>query len=208
MRLDDFTRLPARARAVTVDGLSGLVDIVADGAPAEQRLWRYQWYAADLAVNGGAARTIIVEQDGDPVIALPFTGWHRRTAMLLGPAWPARGFPVRFEADESAFDALLQELGRQVAALTIGPCEACDRAIGGLLDAARRRHWTVIVRDVPSSVPIDAAFRETAGNDPAIADALLDAAPPVDLRQWLIVQPGLAGWLARLSPAQRTTSRV
>jgi hypothetical protein len=95
-----------------------------------------------------------------------------------------------------------------VAALAIGPCEACDRAIGGLLDAARRRRWTAIAHDVPPPVPIDAAFREAAGNDPVIADALLDAAPPAGLRQWLIVRPGLAGWLARLSRAQRATSRV
>jgi len=208
MRLDDFTRLPARARAVTVDGLSGLVDIVADGAPAEQQLRRYQWYAADLAIDGGAARTIVVEQDGDPVIAFPFTGWHRRIAMLLGPAWPARGFPARLEADEMAFDALLHELGRHVAALEIGPCDARDRALGGLLDAARRRHWKVVARDVPLAPPIAAVFRELAGKDAAIAAALADATPPADLRQWLIVRPGVAGWLARLSRAQRTTSRV
>jgi len=208
MRLDDFTRLPARARAVTVDGLSGLVDIVADGAPAGQRLWRYQWYAADLAVNGGAARTIIVEQHGDPVIALPFTGWGRRVATLLGPAWPARGFPARFEADEAAFDALLHELGRQAAALAIGPGDANDRAIGGLLDAARRRCWTIRAHDAAPAPAIDAAFRDQAGSDAIVAAALDDAAPPAELGHWLIARPGIAGWFARLGRGQRTTSRV
>ena len=193
---------------MTVDGLSALVDIVADGAPAEQRLWRYQWYAADLAINGGAARTIIVEQDGDPVIALPFTGWHRRTAMLLGPAWPARGFPARFEADEAAFDALLGELNRHVAALDIGPCDARDRAVGSLLDAARRRRWSVSADDTPLSPSIDAVFREAASHDPVIAGALSHAMPPAESCRWRIFRPGLAGRLARLGRAQRTTSRV
>jgi len=208
MRLDEFTRLPARARAFTVDGLSGLVDLVAEGAPVEQRWRRYQWYAADLAVNRGAARTIIVEQDGEPAIALPFTGWWACTATLIGAAWPARGFPARFEAGEAAFDALLGEFVRQAAALAIGPAEPRDRAIAGLLDAARRRHWTIRRRDAEAAPAIGGPLRDEAARDPIVAAALEHAAPPVDLCHWQIVRPGLAGWIARLRGAQRTTSRV
>src|SRR3546814_6775150 len=79
MRLDAFTRLPAAARALTLDGLSGLIDTVAAEAVETHRFLRFQWYAAALAAYGGAARTIVVEREGDPVIAL--------LMIATGPRW-------------------------------------------------------------------------------------------------------------------------
>ena len=73
MLLSEFTRLPPAMRATAFDGLSALIDTVADGAIASHRFLCYQWFAASLAAYGGRARTLVVESDGDPLIALPFT---------------------------------------------------------------------------------------------------------------------------------------
>src|SRR3546814_16033274 len=91
-----FTRLPAAARALTLDGLSGLIDTVAAEAVETHRFLRFQWYAAALAAYGGAARTIVVEREGDPVIALPMIATGPRwlgMARVPGSSWPFRGFP-------------------------------------------------------------------------------------------------------------------
>ena len=61
MLLADFARLPPDTRAVAVDGLSGAIDRVAEGAPESHRFLRYQWFAAALVAYGGAARTIVVK---------------------------------------------------------------------------------------------------------------------------------------------------
>lgn len=93
MLLAEFTRLPSPTRASVLDGLSGAIDAVAEAAPAAQRFLRYQWYAAALEAYGGAARTIVVEDDDEPVIALPFVGVGptlARVAMVPGCYWPFR----------------------------------------------------------------------------------------------------------------------
>ncbi|MGN6374026.1 MAG: hypothetical protein ACTHMG_00565 [Sphingomonas sp.] len=189
MSLDSFARLPARTRAVTVDGLSGLIDQVAQGAAPAQQFLRYQWYADALAADRAAARTIVVESDGEPVIALPLVGFDRRIAMIAGPETPFRSFPARLEAGEAAFDTLVRQLAREVSALALGPCPADDRALAGLLAAARARRWSVRQRQV------------VAGHaDGASVLAALDArgAQPTDRSEWLIARTGLAGWLACL----------
>ena len=86
MLLAEFTRLPPMTRALVLDGLSGAIDLVAENAPETHRFLRYQWFAAALAAYGGSAQTILIERDGDPVIALPMT--------RFGPA-PARLAAVR-----------------------------------------------------------------------------------------------------------------
>lgn len=199
MRLDEFTRLPALARAVTVDGLSGLIDVVADQAEPRQRFLRYQWYAASLAIEPRATRTIIVESDGDPVIALPLAGVDTRIGSIPAEPWPFRGFPVRLEAGEAAFDALVQALGEQIAALAIGPADLHDRALAPLLDAARIRGWSVHERDcaMPERPAADDALWQHIAADAIIGDALAGEIDTCALREVLIVRPGLAGRIAR-----------
>src|SRR5882757_5511476 len=95
--LAEFTRLPPTMRAIVLDGLSGAIDMVAEVAPETHRFLRYQWFAAALAAYGGAARTILIEDDGDPVIALPmvrFGPGPARLAAVPGCYWPFRSFPV------------------------------------------------------------------------------------------------------------------
>jgi hypothetical protein len=213
MRLDEFTRLPARARAVTVDGLSGLIDVAAEGAPHDQHFLRYHWYAAALAAGRGAARTIIVECDGDPVIALPYGDFDRPIARLAGRDWPRRSFPARLEADDAAFDMLLRALGEQVRALAIGPSDSTDRPLMHLIAAARARRWTVVERAcVPAASPArDGAFWHDATGDAIVAGALETVQPPAQPREWLLVRPGLSGAIARLGwrwAPYRSTSRV
>jgi hypothetical protein len=213
MLLAEFTRLPMQARAVTLDGLSGLIDVVAEGAPPRHRLLRYQWYEAAIAAHGGAARTIIVESDGDPVIALPITrlgpGWAR-LATVPGNRWPLRGFPARLEAGEAAFDALLGAVAREANGLALGPLPDHDPALTRLVDAARARGWAVLDRPTPfepAPVSFDAAaedpFWAKARADPVVAGALDAAlAAPGDTatprREWLLVRPGAPALLARL----------
>src|SRR3546814_12741428 len=105
MPLDAFTRLPAAARALTLDGLSGLIDTVAAEAVETHRFLRFQWYAAALAAYGGAARTIVVEREGDPVIALPMIATGPRwlgMASVPGSYWPFRSFPMSIKIGSAA----------------------------------------------------------------------------------------------------------
>jgi hypothetical protein len=144
MLLSDFERLPpARhpvTRAVALDGLSGLIDAVAEQGPDSHRFLRFQWYAAALTAYGGRARTIVVEQDGDSVIALPmarFGPGPARLAAIPGCYWPFRSFPASPMANEAAFAALLSALAGEVNALRIGPVYDSDPSLTPLLQAAR-----------------------------------------------------------------------
>src|SRR3546814_10669018 len=112
-----FTRLPAAARALTLDGLSGLIDTVAAEAVETHRFLRFQWYAAALAAYGGAARTIVVEREGDPVIELPMIATGPRwlgMASVPGSYWPFRSFPMSIPAAPAQVALLLAELRRQI----------------------------------------------------------------------------------------------
>ena len=82
MLLNEFTRLPPAMRATAFDGLSALIDAVAEQADEGYRFLRYQWFAASIAAYGGRARTLIVERDGYPVIALPLAAGASRNAPL------------------------------------------------------------------------------------------------------------------------------
>lgn len=169
MRLDDFTRLPAAARALVLDGLSGAIDTVAAGAPESHRFLRYQWYAAALAAYGGAARTIVVESEGEPVIALPIVAFGPARAGLAavpGCYWPFRSFPARLEADDAAFDALLAALGRAVNALRIGPVYDDDPGLARLIEAAAARGWALLDRFVADSWLLDMAALSAEGTWP------------------------------------------
>ncbi len=158
MLLDDFVRLPAAVRAVALDGLSGLLDMVAEAAPETHRFLRYQWFAAALLAYGGAARTIVVEEDGNPVIALPMVRFGpspARLAAVPGCYWPFRSFPVSSIADRPHFEALIERLGAEVNALRIGPVYDGDPSLEPLLRVARARGWVVLDRFVADSYLLD-----------------------------------------------------
>ncbi len=158
MLLSEFTRLPAATRAAAFEGLSALIDTVADAAPESHRFLRYQWFAAATAAYGLRARTLVVEHDGDPVIALPFASFGptpARLAMVPGCYWPFRGFPAAEHAEPAAFDALVDRLGQQVNGLRIGPSYDGDPATTALIAAAKRRGWVVLDRFVADSYALD-----------------------------------------------------
>ncbi|GAA0302402.1 hypothetical protein GCM10009087_10220 [Sphingomonas oligophenolica] len=158
MLLAEFTRLPPVTRAVVFDGLSGAIDPVAEAAPETHRFLRYQWFAAALAAYGGQARTILIEHDGDPVIALPmirFGPTPARLAAVPGSYWPFRSFPVSEVAGEGAFNTLLDSLGREVNALRIGPVNDGDPCLAPLIAAARAKGWAVLDRFVADSWVLD-----------------------------------------------------
>jgi hypothetical protein len=142
MPLDSFTRLPARVRSMTVEGLSAAIDTVALSEPGGAR-HDYQWYAERLAERPSDTQTIVVEADGMAVIALPLRIAPRGRAALLGHETPGAGFPMRLEADAAAFAALVEAIKAQVALLTLGVAAAGDRAAGMLIAAARARGWRI-----------------------------------------------------------------
>ena len=158
MLLADYVRLPAQARAVVLDGLAGAIDTVADSAAPSHRFLRYAWFAAALTAYGGAARTIVVEEDGAPVIALPIVGvgpLAAGVAMVPGSYWPFRSFPMDQTAGARAIDALLGALAGSVTALRIGPASDDDPALRALLARARAKGWAVLDRFVADSFVFD-----------------------------------------------------
>ena len=156
MLLADFARLPPAYRARRVDGLAAVIDRAAALAPASHAFLRYGWFAAALTAYGGTARTVIVEADGEPVIALPMVamgpGWLG-AAQLPGSYWPFRSFPAVAALPDSAYDALVGALG--LRALRIGPVYDDDGAAAALIGAARRRGWAVLDRIVAQSWRLD-----------------------------------------------------
>jgi CelD/BcsL family acetyltransferase involved in cellulose biosynthesis len=166
MLLSEFTRLPPAMRATAFDGLSALIDAVAEQADEGHRFLRYQWFAASIAAYGGRARTLIVERDGQPIIALPLAGFGpeaARLAAIPGCYWPFRGFPACADASDGAFDVLIDRLGQEVNGLRIGPSYDGDPAVSGLIAAARRRRWVVLDRFVADSYLLDMAAAQSQG---------------------------------------------
>lgn len=169
MLLAEFTRLPPATRAFVLDGLSGAIDLVAQAAPETHRFLRYQWFAAALAAYGGSARTILVERDGDAVIALPMVRFGpaaARLAAVPGCYWPFRSFPVSVDAGDGAFEALLDRLGQEVNALRIGPVCDGDPALQPLLATARGRGWVTLDRFVADSYLLDMVAAQADGGWP------------------------------------------
>lgn len=169
MLLAEFTRLPPATRATALDGLSGVIDAVADAGPATHRFLRYQWFAAALRAYGGAARTIVVEGGGDPLIALPMIGIGpaaARAAAVPGCYWPFRSFPASSAAPAEAFVTLVDRLAGEVNALRIGPVQDGDPALEPLLAAARGRGWAVLDRVIADSYLLDMDAARAAGGWP------------------------------------------
>jgi hypothetical protein len=174
MLLAEFTRLPPTTRAVVLDGLSGAIDLVAEAAPETHRFLRYQWFAAALAAYGGSARTILVERDGDPVIALPMISFGPglvHLAAVPGGPRPFRSFPVSLAVAHDAFRVLVDSLGHEVNALRIGPVQDGDPAMEPLLAAARAKGWTTLDRLVADRAAADMSTAIGEENGIAAADA-------------------------------------
>lgn len=166
MLLAEFTRLPPVLRATVVDGLSAAIDDVAEAAPTSHTFLRYQWYAAALRAYGGAARTMVVEDSGKPLIALPMTAFGpgmAGMAVVPGCYWPFRSFPVTADAPDDAFDLLADRLASTVRLLRIGPVYDGDPAAARLIAAASRRGWTAIDRFIADDYILDIAARRAEG---------------------------------------------
>jgi hypothetical protein len=197
MLLAEFTRLPPASRACPLDGLSAAIDMVAQAAPASHRFLRYQYYAAALALHGGAARTMLVEHDGNAVIALPFvrTGpAAARLAIVPGVDAPFRGFPAADDAPDAAFDTLVDALAGELSALRIGSVADGDTTFAALHAAATRRGWKALDRPVSESPLVDSTG-STGGNTRLLDGAALMAGG-FDLLAMLEAGAVLAFWRA------------
>lgn len=164
MPLAEFTRLPPVLAVECVDGLAGGIDAVAARAAPSHRFLRYGWFEAALKAYGGAARTLSVARDGEPLVALPMVatgpGWLG-LASVPGCYWPFRSFPVREDAGIEVFEALLPRLAREATALRVGPVYDGDPGLELLKAAALAKGWAAIDRFVADSYLLDmAALRE------------------------------------------------
>ena len=169
MLLADFQRLAPLTRAMTLDGLSSAIDLVAQSGPASHAFLRYQWFVAAIAAYGGNARTIVVEADGVPVIALPMARFGpnpARLAAVPGCYWPFRSFPASVAAGEDAYAVLIDQLAGEINALRVGPVYDGDPSVAPLLAAARAKGWVTLDRFVADSYLLDMAGAQAAGTWP------------------------------------------
>ncbi len=158
MLLADFVRLPPAIRGDVVAGLAAAIDTVAERGPPSHRFLRFGWYAAALAAYGGHARTLVVEEDGAPVLTLPFVRFGpaiARMAAVPGSRWPFRSFGVALGASDAALKVALSILAGHVNGLRIGPARDDDPAVGALVNAARAQGWVAIDRKVGETWTVD-----------------------------------------------------
>lgn len=138
--------------------LDPALDAVAARAPAPLRFLRRAWFAAALEAYGGAAPTLVVEEGGVPVAALPLVTRGPRwlgLAEVPGCYWPFRSFPVAEGAGDAAADALLAGLARQHRAVRIGPVPDGDPALEWLKRCATAQGWTLLDRVVAETYVLD-----------------------------------------------------
>jgi CelD/BcsL family acetyltransferase involved in cellulose biosynthesis len=169
MPLEAFTRLPPALAADCVDGLAASIDAVAARAAPSHRFLRYGWFAAALQAYGGAARTLTVAREGEPVVALPIVEAGPgllKLASVPGCYWPFRSFPVRDDAGIEVGEALLARLAREVNALRLGPVYDGDPGLELLKVAAQARGWAVLDRFVADSYLLDIAALQAEGSWP------------------------------------------
>ena len=160
MLLSAADRLPPAIRASLVEGLASAIDSVAERAVESHQFLRYGWYAAAIAAYGGQPRTLLVEDDGVAVLALPFVPLGPRVlrmASVPGCYWPFRSFALASGTSDTAIRAGLDLLGAQVNGLRIGPVQDGDPAADALIAAARARGWAAIDRQVGDSWVLDLA---------------------------------------------------
>jgi CelD/BcsL family acetyltransferase involved in cellulose biosynthesis len=165
MLLADFVRLPPAIRGDVVEGLAAAIDTVAERGAASHRFLRFGWYAAALAAYGGQARTLVVEEDGAPVLTLPFVPFGPavvRMAAVPGCYWPFRSFGVALGTSDAALKVALSVLASHVNALRIGPVQDDDPAVHALVSAARAQGWIAIDRQLGESWTLDLPRPDTA----------------------------------------------
>ncbi|KQN31584.1 hypothetical protein ASF00_01925 [Sphingomonas sp. Leaf34] len=184
MLLADFVRLPPTVRGDVVEGLAAAIDIVAERGPPSHRFLRFGWYAAALAAYGGAARTLVVEEDGAPVVALPFVG-HRRfgVAAVPGCRWPFRSVGVALGATDAALRIALVTLAAQINGLRLGPICDGDPAATALIAIARAQRWIALERTPGRAAPTpldDRAFWRAAVADPVLARMIRQSEASID----------------------------
>ncbi len=158
MLLADFVRLPPIIRGEVVAGLSAAIDLVADRAPPGHRFLRFGWYAAALAAYGGQARTLVVEEDDVPVLALPFVRIGPailRIGAVPGCYWPFRSFGLALGTSDAAVKIALTTLARHLNGLRIGPVYDGDPAATALIATARAQGWAAIERPIGESWTLD-----------------------------------------------------
>ena len=168
MLLADFVRLPPAIRGDVVEGLAAAIDTVAERGPPSHRFLRFGWYAAALAAYGGHARTLVVEEDGAPVLTLPFVRFGpavARLAAVPGSCWPFRSFGVALGASDAALKVALSILAGHVNGLRIGPVRDDDPAVGALVTAAVAQGWVAIDRKVGETWTVDLPLAD-AESDP------------------------------------------
>ncbi len=173
MLLADFVRLPPTVRGDVVEGLAAAIDIVATHGAPSHRFLRFGWYAAALAAYGGAARTLVVEEDGAPVVTLPFVA-HRRfgIAAVPGCRWPCRSFGVALGTSDAALRIAVVTLGGQINGLRLGPVRDDDPAVIAMVAAARVQGWIALDRPtgrITPPQPNDRVFWQAAVADPVLA---------------------------------------
>jgi CelD/BcsL family acetyltransferase involved in cellulose biosynthesis len=166
MPLSDFTRLAPALTARVVEGLASAIDPVAAAAADSHRFLTHGWFAAAVAAYGGHPRTLVVEEAGAPVLALPLVGVGPaalRLASVPGSYWPFRSFPLAANAAPAAASVALAGLGRAVRGLRIGPVHDGDPGATALIAAARAAGWTVLDRFAAQSWLLDMAALEREG---------------------------------------------
>jgi CelD/BcsL family acetyltransferase involved in cellulose biosynthesis len=169
MFLADFQRLPPVARASLADGLAAAIDTVAAAAAPGHAFLRYGWYAAALEAYGGHARTVLVEEDGVPTLALPIASVGPAflgLAAVPGSYWPFRSFPLAADAGDATLKAALATLAGTVNGLRIGPVYDDDAAAMPLIAMARASGWAVLDRFVADSWLLDMATLQGEGTWP------------------------------------------
>ena len=160
MPLADFARIAPHVSARLVDGLAGAIDAVAAAAPASHRFLTHGWFAAAVRAYGGHPRTLLVEEAGVPMLALPLVRLGPAAlglASVPGSYWPFRGFPVAADASPAVTRAALAALAGETRGLRLGPVHDGDPGAAALLAAARARGWAVLDRFVAQSWLLDLA---------------------------------------------------
>ncbi|WP_294288268.1 GNAT family N-acetyltransferase [uncultured Sphingomonas sp.] len=161
-----FTRLSPVCSARTEAGLPRAIDRVAERAAETHRFLRRQWFRAAVESYGGDPRTILVERDGAPLLALPITAAGPRPLKLVqipGAYWPFRSFPVREATPASVYALALDEIAIQANALRIGPVYDDDASAMTLIAAARAAGWATLPRYIATSHLLDIVAARAAG---------------------------------------------
>ena len=169
MLLADFDRMPPTVRGSVAEGLSSAIDLVAGRAAPSHAFLRYGWYAAALTAYGGTARTLVVEDENAPTLALPFVSVGPRVlrlAAIPGSYWPFRSFGLSLDASAATLATALRTLAKEVNGLRIGPVYDGDPAATPLIAAARAAGWVAIDRFVADSWLLDMAAAQANGGWP------------------------------------------